>query len=69
MDESATDVRNGATWIRDYLLDAPAMARAADRLQTSCRLGIRHLSAIGIAVPLDQVKTVEVEIARLEENS
>lgn len=69
MDESTADVRNGATWIRDCLLDAPAMARALNRLQTSCRLGIRHFSAIGIAVPLDQVKTVEAEISRVEGQS
>lgn len=27
MDESTADVRNGATWIRDCLLDGPAMPR------------------------------------------
>jgi hypothetical protein len=66
MDASTAEARNGATWIRDYLLNASAMARAVERLQMDCQLGIRHFSAIGMSVPLDQVKTVETEISRLE---
>ena len=66
MDASTAEARNGATWIRDYLLNAPAMARAVERLHMNCQLGIRHFSAIGISVPLDQVNTIETEISRLE---
>ena len=58
--------RNGATWIRDCLIDGAAIARAFDRLQVQCCTGIRHFSAIGIAVPLDQVKSVESELLHLE---
>lgn len=60
------DARNGATWIRDCLIDGAAIARAFDRLQVQCCTGIRHFSAIGIAVSLDQVKSVESELLRLE---
>ena len=66
MDASTAETRNGATWIRDCLLDAPAMAKALERLQMDCQLGIRHFSAIGISVPLDRVETIETEISRLE---
>ena len=66
MDASTAEARNGATWIRDCLLNAPAMARALERLQMDCQLGIRHFSAIGISVPLDRVETMETEISRLE---
>jgi hypothetical protein len=66
MDTVTEDVRNGATWIRDCLLASPEMVKAVDRLQMDCRQGIRHFSAIGRAVPLDQAKTIETEISRLE---
>jgi hypothetical protein len=66
MDAWMADVRNGATWIRDCLLDNPEMVKAGDRLQMDCRDGIRHFSAIGKAVPLDQARTMEIEICRLE---
>ena len=66
LDGTTAEARNGATWIRDCLLDAPAMARALERLQMNCQLGIRHFSAIGISVPLDRVGTVETEISRIE---
>jgi hypothetical protein len=42
------------------------MAEACDRLQTQCPGGIRHFSALGRAVPLDQARKVEIEISRLE---
>jgi hypothetical protein len=66
MDLPTGDARNGATWIRDCLIGASAMAQAFDRLQAQCRIGIRHFSAIGIAVSLDQVESVERELLRLE---
>jgi hypothetical protein len=66
MDEFVSDVRNGASWTRDCLVDAPRMAEACDRLQTQCPGGIRHFSALGRAVPLDQARKVEIEISRLE---
>ena len=42
------------------------MAEACDRLQTQCSGGIRHFSALGRAVPLDQARKMEIEISRLE---
>lgn len=66
MEASTAESRNGATWIRDCLLNDPAMARALERLQIDCQLGIRHFSAIGTSVPLDQVQAMETEISRLE---
>jgi hypothetical protein len=66
MDEFVSDVRNGASWTRDCLVDAPRMAEACDRLQTQCPGGIRHFSALGRAVPLDQARKMEIEISRLE---
>ncbi len=67
IEESRSDMRNGATWIRDCLLQRREIERAADRLQVHCAAGIRHFSAIRRAVPLDQAKSVEVELSRLEE--
>jgi hypothetical protein len=66
MDQSIGETRNGATWIRDCLIDGAAMARALDRLQLECRSGIRHFSAMGIAVPLEHVQSVESDLSRLE---
>ena len=66
MNLSTEDTSNGATWIRDCLIDGAAIARASDRLQAQCCTGIRHFSAIGVAVSLDQVKSVEGEVLRLE---
>lgn len=66
METSGADVRNGATWVRDCLLASPELSRAVDRLQRDCRHGIRHFSAIGRAVSLDQVNSMEAEISRLE---
>jgi hypothetical protein len=66
MDEFVSDLRNGASWTRDCLLDRVRMAEACDRLQAECRGGIRHFSALGRAVPLDQAKKIEIEISRLE---
>jgi len=66
MDPSIADVRNGATWIADCLLDNPEMARALERLQMNCRTGIRHFSAIGRAVPLHQAGMMEIEISDIE---
>jgi len=43
MDLSIGDARNGATWIRDCLIDGSAMSRAIDRLQVECRSGIPAL--------------------------
>jgi hypothetical protein len=61
------NVRNGATWIRDCLLDSPELLSAIDRLQRDRRNGIRHFSAIRRAVPLEQVRKMEAEISRLED--
>lgn len=69
MTESVAQDRNGATWIRDCLLDSPEMVRAVGRLQVDCREGIRHFSAIGRAVRLDQAGKMQIEIARLEEEA
>ena len=69
MDELVSDVRNGASWTRDCLLDPPRMAEACDRLQTQCPGGIRHFSALGRAVPLDQARKMEIEISRLEDEA
>jgi len=66
MDLSIGDARNGATWIRDCLIDGSAMSRAIDRLQGECRSGIRHFSAIGVAVSLDKAQSVESDLSRLE---
>ena len=66
MDEFVSDLRNGASWTRDCLLDPPRMAEACYRLQTQCPGGIRHFSALGRAVPLDQARQIEIEISRLE---
>jgi len=66
MDLSIGDARNGATWIRDCLIDGSAMSRAIDRLQVECRSGIRHFSAIGVAVSLDKAQSVESDLLRLE---
>jgi hypothetical protein len=66
MEASTEETANGATWIRDYLLNAAAMARAVQRLEMDCQVGIRHFSAVGISVPLDRAKTIESEILRLE---
>jgi len=60
--------RNGATWIRDCLLDGTEMAKAIERLESNCRAGIRHFSAIGRSVPLNQVGAMESEISRLDED-
>jgi hypothetical protein len=66
MDLSIGDARNGATWIRDCLIDGSAMSQAIDRLQGECRSGIRHFSAIGVAVSLDKAQSVESDLLRLE---
>ncbi|HWS67982.1 MAG TPA: hypothetical protein VN325_34860 [Steroidobacteraceae bacterium] len=66
MDELVSDLRNGASWTRDCLLDQLRMAEACDRLQMQCRGGIRHFSALGRAVPLDEARKLEIEISRLE---
>ena len=66
MDPSIECASNGATWIRDCLIDSSAMSRALDRLRLECRSGLRHFSALGIAVPLEQVRSVESDILRLE---
>lgn len=66
MDEFVSDVRNGASWTRDCLVDAARMAEACDRLQMQCPGGIRHFSALGRAVPLEQARKMEIEISRLE---
>ena len=66
MDQSIGDNRNGVTWIRDCLIDGSAMSRAIDRLQVECRSGIRHFSAIGVAVSLDKAQSVENNLLRLE---
>ena len=66
MDLSIGDAPNGATWIRDCLIDGSAMSRAIDRLQVECRSGIRHFSAIGVAVSLDKAQSVESDLLRLE---
>jgi hypothetical protein len=66
MDLSIENARNGATWIRDCLIDGSAMSRAIDRLQEECRSGIRHFSAIGVAVSLDKAESVESDLLRLE---
>jgi len=63
----SVDVRNGATWIRDCLLKDPGLGKAVERLEIDCRDGIRHFSATGKAVPLDEAKTMEIEISRLED--
>jgi hypothetical protein len=62
------DERNGATWIRDYLLGGAELARASERLQLNCRDGIRHFSSVGMTVPLNQVGAMETELFRLEED-
>jgi hypothetical protein len=67
MDALMADVRNGATWIRDCLLESQEMVRAIDKLRVDCQEGIRYFSAIGKAVPLNQAKTMEIEIGRLED--
>ena len=66
MDEFVSDFRNGASWTRDCLLNSSQMAEACNRLQMECRGGIRHFSALGRAVPLDQAGKMEIEISRLE---
>jgi hypothetical protein len=66
MDEFVSDLRNGASWTRDCLLDELRMTEACHRLQTECRGGLRHFSALGRAVPLDQARKMEIEISRLE---
>jgi hypothetical protein len=66
MDLSIEDARNGATWIRDCLIDGSAMLQAIDRLQGECRSGIRHFSAIGVTVSLDKAQSVESDLLRLE---
>jgi hypothetical protein len=66
MDLFIGDARNGATWIRDCLIDDSAMSQAIERLQAECRSGVRHFSAIGVAVSLDKAQSVESELLRLE---
>jgi hypothetical protein len=66
MDPSIGDARNGATWIRDCLIDGSAISHAIGRLQGECRSGIRHFSAIGVAVSLDKAQSVESDLLRLE---
>jgi hypothetical protein len=66
MEESIANERNGATWIRDCLLDSAEIARAVDRLQLTCRDGIRHFSAVGMTVPLNEARKMEGEIFRYE---
>ena len=66
MDLPIGDVRNGATWIRDCLIDGESLARALDRLQSECRTGIRYFSAVGVAVPLDRAQSMEKQISQLE---
>jgi hypothetical protein len=66
MDLFVADAPNGATWIRDCLIDGSAMSQAIDRLHKECRSGIRHFSAIGVAVSLDEAQAVESELSRLE---
>lgn len=65
MDTIANE-RNGATWIRDCLLGGPEIAQAIGRLELNCRDGVRHFSAIGLAVPLSEAKKKESEISRSE---
>ena len=60
--------RNGATWIRDCLLDGAEMAKAIERLESDCRDGIRHFSALGRSVPLNQVGAMQSEISRLDDD-
>ena len=67
MDSAITENRNGASWIRDCLVDQRLMAQASDRLNADCKTGIRHFSAIRAAVPLDQASVVERQIARFED--
>jgi hypothetical protein len=52
--------------MRDCLIDGSAMSQAIRRLQGECRSGIRHFSAIGVAVPLDKAQSVERDLLRLE---
>ena len=66
MDEFVSDLRNGASWTRDCLLDQLRIAEACDRLQMECQGGLRHFSALRRAVPLDQARKMEIEISRLE---
>ena len=67
IEQSRSETRNGATWTRDCLLQTREIEVAADRLKAHCSEGIRHFSAIGRAVPLDQARRVEVELSRHEE--
>jgi hypothetical protein len=66
MDAFVTEIPNGATWIRDCLLDSPEIAKACHRLSENSRKGIRHFSSIGRVVPLEQASSVESELSRLE---
>jgi hypothetical protein len=66
MDTWAVEAANGVTWMRDCLLESGGLARANDRIQARCSAGIRYFSAIGRAVPLDQVEKVALEISKAE---
>jgi hypothetical protein len=66
MDAFVTDAPNGATWIRDCLLNSAEMVSACRRLDENSPRGIRHFSSIGKAVPLEQVESVEIELSRIE---
>jgi len=66
MDTFVSESPNGATWIRDCLLDRPELVRARQRLHESSSKGIRHFSSSGKAVPLEQAGRMETELSRLE---
>ena len=66
MDMFVMEPPNGATWIRDCLLDSPEIVRACHRLHESSPKGIRHFSSNGKAVPLEQARNMEIELSRLE---
>ena len=67
MDSHIEDAINGASWTRNCLLGGEVLARALERFQSQCPTGLRHFSAIGVAVPLDQAQSMESEISRLED--
>jgi hypothetical protein len=66
MDTFVSELPNGATWIRDCLLDRPEMVKACHRLRANSPKGIRHFSSIGKAVPLEQARSMEIELSRQE---
>jgi hypothetical protein len=66
MDAFVTELPNGATWIRDCLLDGPKMAQACHRLHENSPKGIRYFSSIGKTVLLEQARSIELELSRRE---